>query len=243
VTHQRTEARAVLTSWIADLAKHQSELSQIVATMRSAFVVGLQGEAKPDDDGLRHRAQQLALEIVMAANAGMEAYFSRESNSEQEQKEAHECARLLDSVCSQLYFAIGAGKEKAVGDAAFDHVAFVRFFEETASILHGISTYATPHTVYYLLQLLEFLLPIAPARAFDLTAHALRSGGRRNGYQFESLGADLLVRLVGMFLADHKELFEDADRRAALIDCLDIFMEAGWPAARRLLYRLPELIQ
>jgi hypothetical protein len=46
-----------------------------------------------------------------------------------------------------------------------------------------------------------------------------------------------------MFLADHKEIFEAAGRRAALIDCLETFMEAGWPAARRLLYRLPELIQ
>lgn len=243
VTHQRAEARTVLTSWIADLATHHSELSHIVSTLRSAFVEGLKGEARPEDEGLRQRAQQLALEIVTAANAGMEAYFARETNGEQEQKDAREYARLLDSVCSQLFFAVGAGKDKVAGDAEFDSAALEQFFDEAAPILHGIGTYATPHTVYYLLQLLEFLLSIDPARALDLTTHALRSGGRRNGYQFESLGADLLVRLVGVFLADHKELFEDADRRAALIDCLEIFMDAGWPAARRLLYRLPELIQ
>ncbi len=63
------------------------------------------------------------------------------------------------------------------------------------------------------------------------------------GYQYESLGADVMVRLVGVFLADHKEIFEDDARRAALVDCLEIFMEAGWTSARRLLYRLPELIQ
>ena len=67
--------------------------------------------------------------------------------------------------------------------------------------------------------------------------------GRQSGYQNEALGVDLLVKLVGVFLADHKEIFEDANRRAALVDCLEIFLEAGWPAARRLLYRLPELIQ
>ena len=73
--------------------------------------------------------------------------------------------------------------------------------------------------------------------------HAVRSGGKLTGYQFESMGADLLVKLVGLFLADHDELFVEKDRRNALIDCLELFMDAGWPPAQRLLYRLPELMQ
>jgi hypothetical protein len=32
-------------------------------------------------------------------------------------------------------------------------------------------------------------------------------------------------------------LFADERRRQQLVACLDTFMEAGWPAARRLLYR------
>jgi hypothetical protein len=27
------------------------------------------------------------------------------------------------------------------------------------------------------------------------------------------------------------------------VDCLEIFMEVGWTSARKLLYRLPELLQ
>jgi hypothetical protein len=46
-------------------------------------------------------------------------------------------------------------------------------------------------------------------------------------YQFESMGADLFVRIVGVFLADYKEVFEDDGRRAQLIECLEIFMDAG----------------
>jgi len=49
--------------------------------------------------------------------------------------------------------------------------------------------------------------------------------------------------MMGIFLADYKTIFDDQNRRTRLINSLDIFMEAGWPAARRLLYRLPELIQ
>jgi hypothetical protein len=32
-------------------------------------------------------------------------------------------------------------------------------------------------------------------------------------------------------------MFNDQARRAKLIECLDAFVEAGWPRARRLLYR------
>jgi hypothetical protein len=47
---------------------------------------------------------------------------------------------------------------------------------------------------------------------------------------------------VGRYLADYRDLFTDNERRKKLVMCLDTFMEAGWPAARRLLYRLPELL-
>ena len=58
-----------------------------------------------------------------------------------------------------------------------------------------------------------------------------------------ALGFLLGYKFIGLFLADHRQLFVDDARREKLIGCLDAFMEAGWPAARRLLYRLPELLQ
>ena len=243
VTYEREDSHAVLESWISDAASHNSELSKILGTLRGAFIAGLTGQAEPKDKGLRRRSQAIASEIVAAANKGLEAYFQLEAPSPKEMELGRSYAQLLDIVCRELFFASGAGRDNSntEGSPSGDELAV--FFDEVGDTLAAIGDFATPHTVYYLLQLLEHLLPVDPARAFDLTTHALRSGGKRTGYQFESMGADLLVRLVGMFLADHKELFEDDDRRTALIDCLEIFMDAGWPAARRLLYRLPELIQ
>jgi hypothetical protein len=49
--------------------------------------------------------------------------------------------------------------------------------------------------------------------------------------------------MIGRFLADHRSLFDDDSRRQILVRCLDMFIEVGWPSARRLLYRLPELLQ
>jgi hypothetical protein len=109
-------------------------------------------------------------------------------------------------------------------------------------MLHRIGDAGTPHTIYYLIDLLASLRLADPPRVFDLVAHALLDAGRLHGFQFESLGADRFVEVVGIFLADHRDIFNDLSRRAKLIECLDAFVEAGWPKARRLLYRLPELL-
>ena len=104
------------------------------------------------------------------------------------------------------------------------------FFSEIAPTLRRIGEHGSPHTIYYLIQLLAgHLVEADPAGVFDIIAVAVLNGGRRGGYEFESLGADLLVKLVGRYLADHKEVFDDPQRRAALVDTLETFVAAGWP--------------
>ena len=243
VKNEHQASHAVLEGWIADAATHVSELSKILVKLRMAFIAGLAGADGPDGVGLRHRSQAIAHKIVAAANAGLQSHFQIEKPPAEQEEVGRNCALLLDAVCLQLYFAAKEiRKDRNADDATGDRELAV-FIEEVHDTLEAIGDFATPHTIHYLLKLCEFLLPVDPARAFDLAMHAIRAGGKLTGYQFESMGADLLVKLVGLFLADHDELFEEENRRRALIDCLEIFMEAGWPAAQRLLFRLPELIQ
>ena len=243
IRHERQLARSVIEEWVDDPARCHDELTIVLSTMRGAFVVGLTGEKRPTDDALRHRALHLAARIVDAATQGLAIHFSGDTPNVGDMADAREFAQLLDVACRELYFATGAGAGGRESHTSTSDNGLEVFFVEAMPILERISEYATPHTVYYLLQLVEFLLPLDPERAFDLAARALQSGGNRTGFHFESLGVDLVVRLVGVFLADHKEIFDSEERRSALISCLEIFLEAGWPAAQRLLYRLPELVQ
>jgi hypothetical protein len=170
--------------------------------------------------------------------------LNNQQSTEIEQAEAQIFSKLLDQACSQIFFASGASRSSNKEKSGIPPgKPRVKFLDELEPTLRRIGEVGTPHTIYYLLQLLELLSPTDPPRVFDLMAHALLSGGRRHGYQYESLGADLLVRMVGQSLADHREIFEDGNRRQLLIECLEIFLSAGWPAARRLLYRLPDLLQ
>jgi hypothetical protein len=63
-----------------------------------------------------------------------------------------------------------------------------------------------------IIDLLDFLRPADPVGAFDLIAHALLKGGARHGYQFESLAINRFVAIVGVYLADHRGIFERARR-------------------------------
>jgi hypothetical protein len=79
---------------------------------------------------------------------------------------------------------------------------------------------------------------------FRLVTDALISGGRSGGYHFESLASDLFVKIVRRYLADFRSaLTSDDDLRQRLMRALDIFVEAGWPEARRLVYDLPEMLR
>lgn len=148
-------------------------------------------------------------------------------------------------MASQFLFAVGAteireGREpKAIGEVEQRR----RYLADNEATLRRIGDVGTPHTVYYILQLLEFLMPSDPARVFDLVAHLLLVAGKLHNYQAESLGADQFVKMIGRAIADHKELFDDQSRRVKLVEVLEVFVNAGWPAARRLLYRLPEALE
>lgn len=238
VTYDRAAADAKLKEWIASPADHSSALGTILYTLRGAVVQGLQADQAGNDD-VRRRSQALIHRIVVAADAQLAAADFSQPMPEEQLTQLRACTELVDKAAMQFYFAM----ERATGGSGLDDAACAVFLNEVLPTLEVIGRQPHPHTIYQLLQLIEVLAPQEPIKAFDLTAHAIRTGGSKGGYQFEALGAGLMVRLVSSFLADNKEVFEDEARRQALVDCLEIFMEAGWTSARKLLYRLPELLQ
>jgi hypothetical protein len=98
-------------------------------------------------------------------------------------------------------------------------------------------------SAYDILQTLEFLIGVDHA-GIILRVAALVRRAERDGIQYESMAADLVVRIVERYLADCRHLFrENPSAREALLDILDIFVSAGWPGATRLTYRLNEVFR
>jgi hypothetical protein len=96
------------------------------------------------------------------------------------------------------------------------------------------------HLSYHLIQALEVFIPIDPPGVFTLIVQSVRAS-EKGGSSLEPMSANLIVRIVERYLADHREVFADPDRVNDLVDSLDVFVRAGWPEAQSLTFRLGEI--
>lgn len=245
VWNDRSASGSVVREWCEHPGAHETELSSAITAIRSALVDGY-AEDTPAKQGYRRHGQALLGHVVDKTSDWLAAYYVRNPDERlKEQEEAKSVAKVLDNCCHQLYFASGAFHAQNPREAAglTSPEEKTAFLGDVEPILRKIGDLGASHTIYNLLQILEFLLPVDPGKVFDLIAHALLHGGKRQGYQFDSMGSDVFVRIVGQCLADHRDIFREEARSNALVDCLDAFIEAGWPSARRLIYKLPELFE
>lgn len=240
IRHEREAASAVIESWILNCAVFSAELGKMLVDMRSAYTLGLRGDNLEDHEWLRHRAQDLALRIAEAASTDFLSRAAQVELSEADADLARRSARLLDTACDQLDFSLNPGQGgDGPSDLPLEGLAVL--LTETFPIMMCIAGAGTPHTVYRLLELVQRFLPVDPGKVADIAMHAVLGGGKQSGFQFESMGAHKLVELFSRLLADHRQVFEDEERRRLLVKCLDLFV--GWPPAARLLHRLPEVFR
>lgn len=149
--------------------------------------------------------------------------------------------KLLDTIADAFFFGIGAGGnsgELLVKKPAAQ-AARVR---DNAVLIGRMSQLGTPNTVHHMLQILAATAPAEPELCFDLICDALLRPAGLARYEHEALGVTLFVELIGLYLADYRYLFAQDKRRLCLVDCIAVFVEAGWPDARRLLQSLPQLL-
>ena len=246
--HGQAKSFNALTTWLADPGTFAPELTCAISNTRDALVLKYRNGSLQNVD-ITQRAQEFVRAAVNATAARLEneagdGPATKEESVENKQKIASICARLLHDLCRQIYFASGAFRSGGQDRPRLEgNESKKAFFDDMNPMLRCIADVGVPSTIHSLVELLEFLLPANPPGVFDLLARALLHGGKRYQYQSESMAADRLVKIIGLCLADHRELFDNEARRQTLVECLGTFTEAGWPAARRLLYRLPELLQ
>lgn len=145
---------------------------------------------------------------------------------------------ILDDMAMRIYFASG-------GDNNTDHTQEElarrwRLYRELIPVLDRLADCAVVHTAYYLIQALEHFIQADPAGVFRLIVKSVMASSRF-GYAFESMGADVIVRIVEKYLADYRDVFSDDARLNELMACLNLFVSAGWPAAQSLTFRLAEI--
>lgn len=252
VAHGQPEAWAWIERWATDLRRGEAYLGPMLHGLRQVFFLPYGEEPKTDELEKASRGRRLLDAIVGAAVAAVvearpHLLDTPDDATVAEWRPLYLAAdRVIDQVSNQLYFGSGAFRsqgDSSVGPGLRTASAKQRFLAEYANVLDAISTHAQARTLHNLLELLTYLLEGNPTAVFDRIAKILLGPAAEGGYQFESLALDSSVRLIRRYLADHRELFEDRDRRQRLVEVLELFSSAGWPDALKLLFELPDLLR
>lgn len=252
IWRDHAQSREVILAIATNPSAHLSEAPYLLAHLGEPLTHGPINPPDPSQDAVRHRARDLLDCILCSAKEGLHVVEQRYSGipfnewSSQDQEKTKSLARLIDHVGRDIYFSSGAydrKRERVEEDHAPTNEQAERFYQEIRPILEKLADVGLASVTHQLLETLEYFIPLDPQGVFLYIGRVIRSG-QKGAYQYESLAADLIVKLVERYLAEYRTLLRDnAECRQTLIEVLDVFVQVGWPSARRLTYRLEEIFR
>lgn len=229
---------------------YPKEILHLMGHLREPMTYGLTDSHDSQANDIRHRVFILLEQLLQSGReclSNLETlHTSTPANAwpEQDQELAKTILHLIDGISKNIYFASGAHDTKRqTKTAAFRTMRpeLNIFYNEAATIFDDLSEAGIPIVTHNLLETLNFFAPVDPRGVFLRVGKVIQAG-KKGGYQYESLAANLMVKLVERYLAEYRPLLrEDEQCRQTLIEILDIFVQAGWPSARRITYRLEEI--
>ncbi|WP_459967182.1 hypothetical protein [Mycobacterium sp. MUNTM1] len=231
---------------IAALESDPQAAEAIVRVLRQPLIHG-DDPSLPEDAAVRCRAIELAKLTLEAANTAFSHQMEQLRGIEQPPDghplilNAVATGHLIEGISWEIYFASGARDRDRQSASDVSEAVRQRFYWEAAELFDVLGGVPIAAVTHHVLEALEVCIPFDPRGVF-LRIRAAVMAGRGGAYELDSMGAQLVVKLVERYLAEHRTLLqEDEVCRAALVEVLDIFVGVGWPAARQLTYGLHEI--
>jgi DNA polymerase III delta prime subunit len=97
-------------------------------------------------------------------------------------------------------------------------------------------------TAHRFMQLLNGVIACDPKGVLQMAAEVARASESDN-FNLDPLAVGEVVKLVEAILADHRDAVTESEPLQDLLNLLDTFAKAGWPAALRLVWRLDEIFR
>ncbi|WP_054969877.1 hypothetical protein [Alicyclobacillus ferrooxydans] len=240
----------MLLPMITDPLTYSGECRHFVAMLRDKLTIGLVEPTTPDNEPVRNRTWNVLLQVLQVAKEQWGGLMQQQQKGGEEevlQQQARALGEIVHSACMQVYFASGAFDNKRTpedSDATSLSPDSQRLFlEEAEQVLDILAEFPFANVTHYLLETLEYLVPVDPVGVFLRIGRTVFAG-QEGGYQHESMAANLVVKLVERYLAEYRWIFRDnTDCRRILLELLDLFVQAGWPSAHRLTYRMEEIFR
>lgn len=163
-----------------------------------------------------------------------------ETLPDEENKIQNVLLRCMDNISRQIFFASGAYENKKEVGLVIDSDSKRQFLNDAEETVRLLIRYPLPSLIHHLVEMLEFLIEGDPRRVLLLLGEIIEES-RKGLYQYEAMGADLIVSVIKRYLAEYRYILRDPDCEKILICILDIFVEGGWAQARELTYHLEEI--
>jgi hypothetical protein len=240
-----SEADEFVKQVLSDVTSNSGRIMHLIARYSDNLLVGSMNDDNAPDHAPRRKTLALYAEAVNASLAIIvqltNKYDLKKLSSwpSGTQETVRSMFRILDEVTMRLYFVSGMHRD-GVSPPMKPSDEQIRLYREALPLLERLSSVIVASVAHHLIQTLEAFVSVDPMKIFALIARSVRSS-EQGGYGLEPMAADLVVRIVERYLADHRNVFAIPERLQDLMDCLDVFVRAGWPTAQSLTFRLGEI--
>jgi hypothetical protein len=245
IFQSNAEADEFVSKLMTDVIRNAEDIRQFIARYSDKLLLGRVDCPNSQENEQRRKAlafysnvtERAFSEVKTRADKLDTRKFNTWPSNEQDMVRA--MFGILDEVSIRLYFASGARSNASVAATEVSPEQ-ARLYREARPLFERLASAIVAPIAHHLIQTLESFIPLDPAATFALIAQSVRSA-EQGGYGFEQMAAELVVRIVERYLADYRSVFADRARLEDLMDCLDVFVRAGWPSAQSLTFRLGEI--
>lgn len=240
---------AVGMIWVSKANQVAADILELLTDLERLGTDGLRsmlhklrasGSFTCEDEEVRARTHDLCSQLTDRGIERVEELLDLEASPERDSK-LNNALHLLDALANQIYFASHAHSRP--GDDPDDPLPAedVRLADEFGDVIVQLGATPVPSVTHRLVELLEHVLDARPAWALGALRDILIKGGQQGGYHLDSTAMESALEIVTRLLADHREVLQDPVCLAAIREILDLFIDAGWPRAHRLVFRLDEI--
>lgn len=236
----------MMNEMATDPAHYSGLVGSVVYDIRHCLRHGLVTPTDESKGAIRGRGFDLLGRILRATREAIDVKQEKLRGSQfsdwtpEEQEETKELLRLADWIGAQVYFASGAFRESGAGsdEEKLGEKERHRFYTEAGAILDDLIELGLPKVAHNLVKLFETVIDFDPRGVLLRIARTVRAS-KTSGFQYDPMAAGLVVTLMERFLAKYRYILQGCEEcRKAVVEILDIFVEPGWPGARRLSYSL-----
>lgn len=244
---EHSEANNKINDWISDPLTYRNQVTEILVQLRGLVANENNEESESGDARLRLIARDYFYCIVKTLADLHKALLAHAEAGTDVKSDLTDVTRMLDSAALQLYHGSGAySQSKKIEESSTteEDASYCRFLENYIPSLKILAGVPYPSVTHPVLEIIEVFMRHKPSEMLELYFAAAQEGGKSGGYHYESMGADLVVKIARKYLADYPGLIAGNETyRQQLLEVLNNFAEIGWPEARKLVYQLPEMLR